>query len=51
MSVVQNRTVVDSLLSPSFFLVGFAILRAFYTYLAQNSPVEKSTSNVMTIDQ
>ena len=28
-SVVQNRTVVDSLLIPSFFLVSFAILKDF----------------------
>ena len=28
-SVVQNRTAVDSLLSPSFFLVSFAILKDF----------------------
>ena len=28
-SVVQNRTVVGSLLIPSFFLVSFAILKDF----------------------
>ena len=40
-SVVQNRTVVDSLLSSSFFLVGFAILKDFLYLLGAKSTDQK----------
>ena len=34
-----------------FFLVGYAILKDFHTCLAENSSVENSIGDVMTIDQ
>ena len=43
--------VVDFLKVLIFFLVGYAILKDFSYCLARNSPVENSTSYVMTIDQ
>ena len=43
---------IVAFLSPLlFFLVGYAILKDFHTCLAENSLVENSIGDVMTIDQ
>ena len=34
-----------------FFLVGYAILKDFHTCSAENSPVDNSIGDVMTIEQ
>ena len=43
--------IVDFLSPLLFFLVGYAILKDFHTCLAENSSVENSIGDIMTIDQ
>ena len=43
--------IVDFLRPLLFFLVGYAILKDFHTCLAENSSVENSIGDAMTIDQ